>query len=55
MADPMASVALFEALRTATLRLLRSVDPARLEHAGLHTERGPGSIVTSCGCTPATT
>jgi hypothetical protein len=42
--DPTASVALFEALRTATLRVLRSVDPARLEHAGLHSERGQESI-----------
>jgi hypothetical protein len=38
--DPAASVALFEALRTATLRVLRGADPERLEHAGLHQERG---------------
>ena len=38
------SVALFAALRQATLRLLRSVDPARHQHAGLHAERGRESI-----------
>lgn len=42
--DPLESVALFEALRMATLRLLRRVDPARLAHAGRHQERGEESI-----------
>ncbi len=42
--DASESVALFAALRAATLRLLRGVDPARLEHAGLHEERGRESI-----------
>ena len=42
--DPSASVALFAALRTATVRLLRGVDRARLEHAGLHAERGRESV-----------
>jgi uncharacterized damage-inducible protein DinB len=34
------SVALFTAVRQATLQLLRRVDPARHQHAGLHAERG---------------
>jgi hypothetical protein len=38
------SLALFETLRAATLRVLRTVDPARLDHAGLHAERGRESI-----------
>jgi DinB superfamily len=38
------SLALFEVLRAGTLRVLRSVDPARLEHAGVHRERGRESI-----------
>ncbi len=38
------SVALFAALRTATLRVLRAVDPSHLQHAGLHSERGRESI-----------
>lgn len=38
------SVVLFGALRRATLRLLREVDPARHAHAGMHAERGPESI-----------
>lgn len=38
------SVALFEALRGATLRVLRTVDPARRAHAGMHAERGRESI-----------
>jgi DinB superfamily len=42
--DPMASLTLFEALRHSTLHVLRSVDPGRLEHAGLHEERGRESI-----------
>lgn len=43
-ADPAASAALFGALRAATLKLLRVVDAARLEHAGIHQERGRESI-----------
>jgi uncharacterized damage-inducible protein DinB len=42
--EPARSVDLFETLRTATLELLRSVDPGRLDHAGLHEERGRESI-----------
>ena len=38
------SVALFAAVRQATLQLLRRVDPARHQHAGLHAERGRESI-----------
>ena len=38
------SVALFGVLRQATLRLLRTVDPVRHQHAGLHAERGRESI-----------
>jgi hypothetical protein len=38
--DPVESVDLFEAARTATLRLLRRVDPKRLENHGMHAERG---------------
>jgi uncharacterized damage-inducible protein DinB len=38
------SVALFAAVRRATLQLLRKVDPARHQHAGLHAERGRESI-----------
>jgi hypothetical protein len=42
--DPHASSALFAALRSSTLAILRGVDPARLEHAGLHDERGRESV-----------
>lgn len=42
--DPADSVAAFEALRASTVRLLRGIDPARLAHAGLHSERGRESI-----------
>lgn len=42
--DPMESVALFGALRASTLRVLRAVDRARLEHAGMHEERGREAI-----------
>jgi hypothetical protein len=42
--DPHASVALFAALRSSTLAVLRGVDPARLEHAGRHDERGRESV-----------
>jgi hypothetical protein len=38
------SAALFGALRRATLRVLRHVDRARLQHAGMHAERGRESI-----------
>jgi hypothetical protein len=38
------SLALFEALRGSTLRVLRTVDPSRQTHAGMHSERGPESI-----------
>lgn len=38
------SVEIFAALRRATLRLLRTVDAARHQHAGLHAERGRESI-----------
>jgi hypothetical protein len=43
-APPAESVALFETLRAATLRVLRTVDPARRGHAGVHAERGRESI-----------
>jgi hypothetical protein len=42
--DPAESVALFGALRRATLGLLKRVDPKRLAHAGLHQERGRESV-----------
>lgn len=38
------SVALFAALRAATVGVLRRVDPARLQHAGMHEERGRESV-----------
>jgi hypothetical protein len=38
------SLAVYEALRTATLRLLELVEPARLEHAGMHAERGRETV-----------
>jgi hypothetical protein len=38
------SLALFATLRQATLRLLKTVDPARHQHAGQHAERGRESI-----------
>lgn len=38
------SVALFAAVRQATLQLLRRVDPSRHQHAGLHAERGRESV-----------
>lgn len=41
---PAESLALFAALRGATLRILRVVDPKRQQHVGLHAERGPESI-----------
>jgi DinB superfamily len=42
--DAHTSVALFEALRASTLGTLQRVDPSRLEHAGMHDERGRESI-----------
>ena len=41
---PLESVTLFEALRRSTLRTLDAADPGRLQHVGMHTERGPESI-----------
>lgn len=41
---PIESVALFDALRRSTLRTLDAVDPSRLQHVGMHAERGPESI-----------
>jgi hypothetical protein len=38
--DPVESVDLFDAARMANLRLLRRVDPKRLENHGMHAERG---------------
>jgi hypothetical protein len=43
-ADPAESVALFEALRTATLGVLRRTDRTRFSHAGFHDERGQESV-----------
>jgi DinB superfamily len=42
--DPAESVELFEAARTANLRLLRRVDPNQLEHHGMHPERGRETV-----------
>ena len=42
--DPAESVELFEAARTANLRLLRRVDPERLENHGMHPERGRETV-----------
>ena len=42
--DPMESVDLFEAARTANLRLLRRVGPERLENHGMHPERGRETV-----------
>ena len=39
------SVALFETLRRANLRLLRAVDPALHQRSGRHEERGDESVV----------
>ncbi|HEX2339350.1 MAG TPA: DinB family protein [Vicinamibacterales bacterium] len=44
-ADPAESLALFEVLRSANLRLLKTVDPARHQHHGLHQERGKETIM----------
>jgi hypothetical protein len=43
-ADPGASLELFDVNRRATLALVRRVDPARHQHAGMHAERGRESI-----------
>jgi hypothetical protein len=43
-ADAAAAVTVFGVLRTSNLALLRTVDPERLEHAGMHGERGRESI-----------
>jgi tRNA-binding EMAP/Myf-like protein len=42
--DPGLSLELFDVNRRATLALLRRVDPARHQHAGMHAERGRESI-----------
>ena len=42
--DPHASLALFTALRTATLRLLRRLTDEELERHGMHAERGKETI-----------
>jgi uncharacterized damage-inducible protein DinB len=44
-ADPEDSLALFEVLRSANLRLLGRVDPVLHQHAGLHQERGRESVL----------
>jgi len=44
-ADAAESLALFEVLRSANLRLLRTVDPALHQNAGMHQERGRESVV----------
>jgi hypothetical protein len=38
------SLDLFEVSRRANVRLLRSVDPATLDHFGMHAERGRESV-----------
>ena len=43
-ADPAESVALFEALRTANLRLLDRVDARLYDNYGMHSERGKETI-----------
>jgi hypothetical protein len=42
--DAFDSIRLFEVNRTATLALVRRVDPARRNHHGMHAERGRESI-----------
>ena len=42
--DPVESLVLFEVLRSANLRLLRTVDPALHQNAGMHQERGRESV-----------
>lgn len=43
-ADPGESVALFEAVRVANLRLLDRIDPSLHENYGMHSERGKETI-----------
>lgn len=43
--DPSESLDLFEALRRATVSLLRRVDRSRYDHYGMHAERGRESVV----------
>jgi uncharacterized damage-inducible protein DinB len=43
-ADAAAAVTLFSVLRAANLALVRAVDPERLEHAGVHGERGRETV-----------
>lgn len=42
--DPGESLTTFSAARASLLSLLRRVDPARMEHHGLHAERGKETI-----------
>jgi len=42
--DSIASLQLFTAYRTGTLRVADSVEPSRLEHYGLHQERGRETV-----------
>jgi hypothetical protein len=42
--DPEESVELFDATRTANLRLLRRIDPKRHDNHGMHSERGRESV-----------
>jgi hypothetical protein len=42
--DPAESVDQFEPARKANLQLLRRVDPSRLEHHGVHPERGRETV-----------
>lgn len=42
--DPEESVELFDATRTANLRLLRRIDPSRHENYGMHSERGRETV-----------
>lgn len=43
-AEPSVSLALFETLRRANLRLLRTVDPTLHANAGMHQERGRETV-----------
>ncbi len=42
--DPHAALGVFKALRTANLKLLKSLKPEQWEHFGMHSERGEESI-----------
>ncbi|HTL45564.1 MAG TPA: DinB family protein [Vicinamibacterales bacterium] len=42
--DPFLSLELFSAYRTGTLRVSASIDPAQLEHYGVHQERGRETV-----------